>query len=100
MTRTSPPFSRRIPKLTNGQVPVNQESGGANKTETRRRQPNPLPLTDRLLVSLPEAAALMSVSTRTAKRVAVEHPELVCRVARRRMFILRQLQEFVASGGR
>ena len=58
-----------------------------------------IPLTDRYLLDMPTAAALMSVSSRTAKRIAVDHPELTCRVGRRRLFVRAKLEAWLAAGG-
>jgi hypothetical protein len=66
----------------------------------RRRHANPIPLGERVLVSLADGGGLMSVSTRTAKRVAAEHPELTCTINRRRMFVRTKLLAWLERGGR
>ena len=73
-----------------------------NDTSTRtttKRAPVTLAMADRFLIDLPTAAALMSVSTRTAKRIAVDFPELTAQVGRRRLFIREKLLGWLAAGG-
>jgi hypothetical protein len=65
----------------------------------RRRPANPVPLEQRLLIEVTDGARLMSVSYRTAKRVAAEHPELTALVNRRRLFIRARLEQWIAAGG-
>jgi hypothetical protein len=72
---------------------VNPSSG----REPRRRNQG-LPLGDRLLLDLRAAAALLSVSERSAKRLASDHPELVVHLGRRRLFSRKLLEKWVADG--
>jgi hypothetical protein len=84
-------------------VPSSPES--SNNTSSppgprkRRRSPGDIPLDERLLLSVGDAARLMSVSPRTAKRVAALHPQLTCLVHRRRLFLRAKLEAWLAAGG-
>jgi hypothetical protein len=64
----------------------------------RKLAPNDIPLSDRILIDLRDGAKLMSVSYRTAKRVAADHPELTATVSRRRLFIRARLEAWLAAG--
>jgi hypothetical protein len=65
----------------------------------RRTTAGTLPLEERLLLSVGDAARLMSVSPRTAKRVAALHPQLTTQVNRRRLFLRAKLEAWLAAGG-
>jgi hypothetical protein len=77
--------------------PVNTSTGDAPRK--RRRAPNLIPLEQRLLLELPDAARLMSVSHRTAKRIAADNPHLTCLVNRRRLFVREKLLNWIEAGG-
>jgi hypothetical protein len=74
-------------------------SATAKPPRKRRRPPNPVPISERFLIEMTDGASLMSVSYRTAKRVAAEHPELTALVNRRRLFIRAKLEAWLAAGG-
>ena len=57
-----------------------------------------MPLNQRLLIEIPNAARLLSVSYRTAKRIAAEHPDLTATVGRRRMFVRTKLETWIEAG--
>jgi hypothetical protein len=64
----------------------------------RHRQANPIPLDQRVLIELTDGACLMSVSYRTAKRIAADHPELTAQVNRRRLFVRAKLLAWIEAG--
>ena len=59
---------------------------------------NTIPVEQRVLIDLETAANLTSVSTRTMKREAVAHPELVVQLGRRRLFNRERLMSWIAAG--
>jgi hypothetical protein len=76
---------------------VNTSTGDAPRK--RRRATNPIPLDQRLLLELADAARLMSVSHRTAKRIAAEQSQLTVLVSRRRLFVRAKLLAWIEAGG-
>jgi len=49
-------------------------------------------------VDVAEGARLLSVSSRTAKRIAADHPELTAKIGRRRLFRRDALAEWIERG--
>ncbi len=84
-------------------VPFSQDHVNASSSpplpRRRRRPANPIPLEQRVLIELADGAGLMSVSHRTAKRIAAEHPELTALINRRRLFIRAKLMAWLEAGG-
>jgi hypothetical protein len=81
------------------EVPAKPEAVKSSALNKRQHPRNPIPLEQRLLIDLADAAQLMSVSYRTAKRTAADHPELTTLVGRRRLFVRAKLEAWIASGG-
>jgi hypothetical protein len=65
----------------------------------RRRPVHAVPLSERFLIDISDAAQIASVSCRTMKRVAAENPELTALVGRRRLFIRAKLEAWLLAGG-
>jgi hypothetical protein len=78
---------------------IGGEPSSFSTPKKRRRLVNPVPFTERLLLEIPDAAKLASVSVRTMKRVAQQHPELTALLNRRRLFVRAKLEQWLLEGG-
>jgi len=96
-TDSGVPGSAEAPDLS---IPTNGNATTIPVTPKRyRKSVNPVPLSDRTLISIADAARLMSVSDRTAKRLAASHPSLTCTLNRRRLFVRAKLMDWIEAGG-
>lgn len=73
------------------------KNGAASAAPTNGR-PAEGPVPEPLLLDLSAAAAMLSVSGRTLKRVAADFPSFVVKIGRRRLFRRQALAEWVAAG--
>jgi hypothetical protein len=83
--------------LTNPADPVNTASPAAPRK--RRRATNDVPLAERVLIEIDDAAKILSVSHRTMKRIAADNPQLTALINRRRLFVRAKLLAWVEAGG-
>jgi hypothetical protein len=53
---------------------------------------------ERWLIDVKAAAVLLSISPRSAKRLASDHPELTVAIGRRRLFSRAKLEAWISAG--
>ena len=76
---------------------VNASSSTPTAPRKRKLATNLLPLEQRVLLDLPTAANVASVSVRTMKRLACEFPELSVTLNRRRLIVQAKLRAWIAA---